>query len=235
MSAKNNLLWLWLGISFVVGLVVGGGGIYFVTGGMAAKTGYVSVYPPKASSVGNDWLVKLDGYAIRKSEFETGYKFYLSQIPEAQRVNINEAALKYQFLESLQAQYILTLKAIESGVLNTEEANFYVSYSLRDSIYKFYLNNSLPKDKNVFLPTKVQIEEYYRMYRPQFEKMGMKAEQIKKYAEQDIYNLNLQKWVMQFINSKKEEFKIEKNKENLDKIGISDTMPQLNLQNPIQK
>ncbi len=58
----------------------------------------------------------------------------------------------------------------------------------------------------------------------------MKADQIKRYAEQDIYNRKVQEWIAQFVASKKEEFKLEKNKEALEKLGISSTLPQLNLQ-----
>ncbi len=93
MNEKNNLI-IAIGLSFVVGLVIGGAIIFFAFGKKANAN--ISLYPTKASEVGNDWLVKIDGYAISKNEFEEGYKFFLSQIPEQQRINLpNESILKY--------------------------------------------------------------------------------------------------------------------------------------------
>ncbi len=64
----------------------------------------------------------------------------------------------------------------------------------------------------------------------QFEKMGLKAEQIKRYAEQDLYNRKLQEWLAAFVNTKRQEFKIEKNEDLMKKLGIPTVPPALNLQ-----
>ncbi|MGC8765248.1 MAG: hypothetical protein ACP5QT_05115, partial [Brevinematia bacterium] len=191
MSEKSSNFWLFVVVSFVCGLAIGVGAAFLITSiskkGVVAGEGSISLYPPKADSVKDDWLVKIDGYAIRKSEFEQGYKLFLSQVPESQRLNLpNESVLKYQFLENLQAQYILTIKALQDGIHKTDEGKFYINSAVRQAIYQLYLKNNLPKDENVFKPTKVELEEYYNRNRAQFEKLGMKADQIKRYAEQDI-------------------------------------------------
>ncbi len=227
MSEKNNLV-IAIGLSFVVGLVIGGAIIFFTFGKKANAN--ISLYPAKASEVGNDWLVKIDGYAISKNEFEEGYRFFLSQIPEQQRINLpNESILKYQVLENFISQYVLTVKALDSGIYNTPDSKLAVRLALRDTIYKLYLK-SMIKDESIFKPTKAEIEEYYMKNRQQFEKMGLKAEQIKAYAEQDLYNRKLQEWIAAFVTSKRQEFKIEKNEALMEKLGIPTVPPTVNLQ-----
>ncbi|MCX7820429.1 MAG: hypothetical protein N2258_01990 [Brevinematales bacterium] len=231
MNVKKELL-IPIGLSFIVGLVIGGAIIFFTFGKKANAN--ISLYPQKANEVGNDWLVKIDGYAISKSEFEEGYKFFLSQIPEQQRVNLpNESVLKYQVLENFITQYVLTVKALNSGIYNSPDSKLAIKLALRDAIYKLYLKSAI-KDESIFKPTKAEIEDYYMRNRAQFEKMGLKAEQIKMYAEQDLYNRKLQEWIATFVNSKRQEFKIEKNDALMEKLGIPTAPPTLNLQG-IQK
>jgi putative nucleotidyltransferase with HDIG domain len=57
---------------------------------------------------------------------------------------------------------------------------------------------------------------------------GLKAEQIKAYAEQDLYNRKLQEWIAAFVTSKRQEFKIEKNEALMEKLGIPTVPPTVN-------
>ncbi len=216
------------GISFLIGLVIGGAIIFFTYGKKASAN--ISLYPPKSSQVGSEWLVKIDGYAISKKDFDEAYKYLISQIPEQQRINLpNESLIKYQVLETLISQYVLVVKALNSGIYNSEENKMLINYAVRESIYKVYLNSAI-KDPAVFKPTKAQIEEFYVQNKDQFEKLGWKADQIKMYAEQQIYNKNLQEWMAKFVTSTKEEFKIEKNSNLMEKLGIPSTPPAVNPQ-----
>ncbi len=130
-------------------------------------------------------------------------------------------------LENFISQYVLTVKALNSGIYNTPDSKLAVRLALRDTIYKLYLK-SMIKDESIFKPTKAEIEEYYMKNRQQFEKMGLKAEQIKAYAEQDLYNRKLQEWIAAFVTSKRQEFKIEKNEALMEKLGIPTVPPTVN-------
>jgi hypothetical protein len=235
MSEKNSLLWAWIVVAFATGLVLGGGGVYLAKGGVSKKD-CISLYPPKAKEVGGDWLVKIDDYAIPKSEFEAGFKLLFSQIPESQRLNLpNEKTLKAQYLDSLQSEYVLTIKALKEGIQNSDEAKALINSSLRGAIYRLYLKKNSPQDESVFKPSKVEIEEYYAKNKAQFEKLGWKADQIRRYAEQDLAQRKMQEWIARFVMAKKEEFKIEKNKQLLEKIGVGDSLGIENIQPLPQK
>lgn len=221
--AEKKFGWWLMSLAFAIGLLAGGGIVYFLTSGKKGGN-TVSLYPPKAKEIaGKDWLVKIDDYVITKEEFETGYQILLSEIPESQRLNLpDENILKAQYLDTLQSEYVLTITALKEGLHKTPEANVLINSAIRGAIYRLYLKKNSPKDVSVFKPTKVEIEEYYMRNKSQFEKLGWKADQIKRYAEQDIAQKKIQEWVARFVLSKKEEFKIEKNKKLLEKLGISD-------------
>lgn len=222
MGEKKLDFWLFVAGAFVVGLLAGGGILLLTQGGGPVGKGVISLYPTKASAAGNDWLVKIDDYAITKAEFEEGYKYFLAQVPEAQRASLpDESVIKRQYFENLIAQYVIDIKALNDGIHKSPEGELLLKTALRQAIYQIYLQKNLPQDKSGFMPSKVEIDQYYMQNKAQFDKLGMKADQIKQYAIQEISQRKMQEWVATFIATKKESFKVQRNESLIQKDGLN--------------
>ncbi len=218
-NTLNSNVWLYVVIGFIVGVLIGGGVTLALRGGSVSGDS-ISLYPPKSSLVGGDWLIKIDDYAVTKSEFEEGYKYFLNQIPEQQRANLPPDT-KRLFFENLLSQYIINLKALKEGLPKTREGQLLLRTAIRQAIYQIYLTKNIPQDKNIFMPSQIEINDYYMRNKAQFDKLGLKSDQIKQYAIQELSQQKMQLWVQGFVAQAKESFKVERNNAQLKQLGIS--------------
>jgi len=215
----NSNIWLYVVLGFIAGILIGGGITLALRGG-STPGDTISLYPPKSSAVGNDWLIKIDDYAVTKSEFEEGYKYFMSQIPEQQRASLPPDT-KRLFFENLLSQYIINLKALKEGLPKTREGQLLLRTAIRQAIYQIYLTKNIPQDKSIFMPSQIEINDYYMRNKAQFDKLGMKSDQIKQYAIQELSQQKMQMWVQGFVAQAKESFKVERNNDQLEQVGIS--------------
>ncbi len=216
MDEKKLNLWMFLVISFIVGIVIGGGLVFILKGGSTGADS-VSLYPPKS---GSDWLIKIDDYVITKSEYEEGFKYFLNQIPEAQRANLPPDTKKLYF-DNLLSQYIITIKALNEGLAKSKEGQLLLKTAIRQAVYQIYISKNLPADKSAFYPSKIEIDDYYLKNKAQFDRMGLKTDQIKQYATQELSQQKMQLWVQGFVAQMKENFKVLRNNDLLQQEGIS--------------
>ncbi len=215
--------WQYYAISLFIGIILGGGIMMLLKGGGFGGRG-VDPYPPRASAVGGDWLAKIDDYAISKADFEEGYKFFMNQIPAQQRMQLpDESVIKKQYFDTLVGQYIVTIKALNEGLAGSREGQLLLKTALRQAIYQIYLNKNIPQDPSVFAPSKAEIDQYNRQYSSQFDKLGLNAEQRRQYATQEISQRKMQAWAAEFINQIRENYKVQRNPDMMNKIGISQT------------
>ncbi|NPV01004.1 MAG: peptidyl-prolyl cis-trans isomerase [Brevinematales bacterium] len=215
---------LYIIIAFVVGLGAGFGLTKLLGGAVSGgiKTDKIMVQLNKTSDVGSDWLVKIDDYAISKSEFEDSYNLLKSTSPQFAGLSPqDEAKLKWQYFESMIDEYIVTLQAVNKGNMNIKTANLLINSSARQSIYTLYLKDNLPLESS-FNPTDQEIEQFYQQYKDQFKKSGYNAEQIKQVAIENVKKLKLQQWMMSFITHIKEGYKIERNFDAMKALGITE-------------
>ncbi|OHD55009.1 MAG: hypothetical protein A2Y33_03320 [Spirochaetes bacterium GWF1_51_8] len=225
-ESKNNNMVLFIIIAFVVGIGAGAGGMMLFGGaggpGGAVKSDKIYIHLAKASEVGADWLVKIDDYAISKSEFNDLFTLIKSTSPQFQNITPEQdAQLKYQYFESLIDEFIVTLQAVNKGNIDIKTANLLIDQSARQSIYTLFLKNNMPIESS-FNPTEQEIEAFYQQYKDQFKQSGMNAEQIKQVSVENIKKLKLQQWMMSFVTHIKEGYKIERNFDALKELGISE-------------
>ncbi len=213
-------------IAFAVGAAVGFLGARLFggssTSGGIVKSDKIMVQLNKASEVGNNWLVKIDDYAISKAEFEDSYNLLKSTSPQFAGLSPqDEAKLKWQYFESMIDEYIVTLQAVNKGNMNVKTANLLINSSARQSIYTLYLKDNLPVESS-FNPTPQEIEQFYQQYKNEFKKSGYNAEQIKQVATENVKKMKLQQWMMSFISHIKEGYKIERNFDAMKTLGITE-------------
>lgn len=228
MAEKNSNLWLFIVGALIIGVLAGGGTTFLLlkTNKVSDTLDVQSILPVKANNSVSDWLVKIDDYIITKSEFEDGFQYYMTQIPDSQRANLpSESVIKRQFLDNLIAQYVINLKAINEGIPASKEGQFLLKAALRQAIYSIYLQKSIPQDKSAFTPTKIELDQIYKQYEQQFNQRGWNADQRKQYMNQvvapQLSQQKLQNWVSEFVGIAKENYKIKRNEELILKEGIT--------------
>lgn len=217
--AKIKESWQVYAITLMIGIIIGGAIIFLVKGGSGFSAGGINPYPQKSSEVGGDWLVKIDDYAISKAEFDNGLQMYMSQLPAEYRGR--EGLFKKEYFDSLIGQYVITIKALNEGFLNDKENMILMKTALRSVIQNYYIQKNAPKDPSAFMPSKMEIDQFNMQYSAQFDKMGYSAEQRKQAAVQELQKRNFQKWAIDFMNQTKENYKIQRNNDELTKLGIS--------------
>ncbi len=223
MDNKKMNLWMFLVIAFIAGILIGGGTAYILKGG-ASGSGYINLYPPKS---GSEWLVKIDDYVITKADFEEGYKYLLSQIPPERQNNLPPDTKK-QYFESMINQYIMTIKALNEGILKSPVNSVILDNYIRQVLAQLYIQKNLPLDKSSFVPSKMEMDEFYNQHKAELDRAGMKSDQLKQVIVQEIERQKQQVWLQQFMAQVRETIKIQRNNDLLQQEGIS-MQPQNNL------
>jgi hypothetical protein len=217
----NKNIWLYLTGALIAGILIGGGVVYFVSGGLGGN-GNLSLYPPKSSP---DWLAKIDDYVITKADFEAGYQQVLSQIPEEKRPFIRPD-MKKQYFESLLKEYILCIKALNDGVQKVPENQIVLKSYIRQLLSNMYLQKNAPADKSVFMPSKMEVDAYFAQNKADLDKSGMKSDQLKQYIVQVLGRQKEQAWIESVVSTVKETIKVERNNSGLLQEGVTADSPQ---------
>jgi hypothetical protein len=216
--AKIKESWQIYAITLMIGIVLGGA-VIFAVKGSGFSAGGINPYPQKSSEVGGDWLVKIDDYAISKAEFDNGLQIYLSQLPAEYRGREN--LFKKEYFDSLIGQYVITIKALNDGFLNDKENQLLIKTALRSVIQNYFIQKNAPKDPSAFMPSKLEIDQFNVQYSSQFDKLGYSADQRRQAAVQELQKRNFQKWAVDYMNQVKENYKIQRNNDELNKLGIN--------------
>ena len=222
----NPMAAVFMAISLIVGAGIGGGVVLLLKSGskvsIAAGSGLgvIDLFPAKASEVGDNWVVKIDDYAVTKSEYEDGvkeafklYKAQYDQLPAEQKAQIpmpEENAFKKQYMDLLLNQYIVTLKAFSDGVFSSKSSQILLKSSIRQALIQLYMQQKVT-DQSIFIPSKVEIDQYYKQNKAQFDSTGASATQIKEYINQTLSRQKLQEWQAQFLAQSKEGVKVIRN------------------------
>jgi hypothetical protein len=215
----------------VVGALVVGGligaGIVLLAGGSskirsASGQGVVNLFPEKSTAVGNEWVVKIDDYAVSKKDFEEAakeafkaYRQQYDQLPAEQKAQIpmpDDSNFKKLYLEEIIKQNIVTLKAFTDNDFKAKVTPAMLSMMMRQALVQLYVQSKMP-DQTAFIPSKVEIDQYYKQNKEQFDKTGASATQIKDYITQQLARQKLQVWQNEFLQQAKEGFKITRNPE----------------------
>ncbi len=167
-----------------------------------------------------DWIVKIESNVIGKEEFDNGFQYLLSQVPENQKATVDEKTMKKQYLNGVLMQNIVLMQAMEDDLFSSDDANIVLKSALRQTIYQIYLNKALPKDKQRFTPTDDEINKYYEQNKERLLQMGLNADQIKQYASQELSQQKIQVWVQEYLEKLKENYRIKRNQDAMKKEGL---------------
>ncbi len=219
MSSEKKNLWIILIIAaFIVGI---GGGILLgslLKGNSGSGKGMISLYPPAGAQAKGKWLAKIDNYVITQSEFDA----ILAQIPEEQMAMYGDPAMvKKMLFNQLIDQYVILIEAKKSNVLEDEKTKSTLSAALRQAVYQIYMEKQV-KDPSKFTISKVEEEQLYKQYGPTLRERGLNATQIREYLQQEGQKKKFQDWMQQVVNEARDQYKIQKNTELLNKQGLGD-------------
>ena len=167
-----------------------------------------------------DWIIKIENYNISQKEYDSGYKYFMSQIPEGQKPMVDEKTLKKQYLNNLLIQYVVLIQAMQDDLFGSDDASLVLRSAIRQAVYQIYLNKALPKDKDRFNPTEEEINKYYTQNKDRFYQMGLNADQIRQYATQELSQQKIQLWVAEYLEKLKENYRIKRNSDALKSEGL---------------
>lgn len=223
MPEKKSLpLILWIAIAFVVGGAAGVGTMLLIN--HSAKSASIALYPPTVRQAGRDWVVAIDDYAIPKVDYEEGYGLFMSQISQMvaqqQQPMPDAAYLKQMYLDNLINTYVVTIKALDDGLLDKPENVAILGAAMRDAISKIYLQSQFPADQMAFMPSKIEEDQYYQQNKDQFAKLGLSSDQIRAYIRQEVSQKKLQIWMDQVLSEVKSGYKVKRNNDVLGQLGV---------------
>lgn len=243
--AKDNKSVLMI-VLIIAGLLLGGGLGFIIArstgsstdGSSVASSGSgntkkqpsINLYPSTLDEVGDDWIVTIDDYAFRFTDFEESYELMESQISQliVQYYGIapNESQMKEVYLEQIIPSYVLAIKALDEGVMEDEETVELLKNAIIQSLGTIYLEDILPEDEDYFTPTNLEIEEYYSLYKDQLleykNAYGLTAAELKELVSAQVQQQKLQIWQEEIVQEAKEEYKVKKNSDKLEALGITD-------------
>lgn len=241
--AKDNKNVLMI-ILIVVALVIGGGIGFIITKSVSPasesegttagnrtteKAPSIELYPPSIEEVEDDWIVTIDDYAFRFTDFEESYELMESQISQLivqyYGISPTESQMKEVYLEQLIPTYVLAIKALDEGIMEDEENRELLQSAIIQSLGTLYLETIIPEDDDYFTPTNLEIEEYYTLYKDQLLEYktayGLTATELKELVSAQVQQQKLQLWQEEIIEQAKEEYKVKKNTDKMDDLGIS--------------
>jgi hypothetical protein len=182
--------------------------------------GWVNLLPDKAVSLSNDWIVQIDDYAISKTDYDASvkeaFKTYCAQydnLPENQKMTVpvpDEKEFRKLYVEELIKQNIITLQALSDPEFTNKIGSATVLMMLRQALVQLYVQSRMP-EQSYFLPTKDEIDQYYKQNQEQFDKTGASATQIKDYITQVLARQKLQTWQNEFYVKIKEVYRVKRN------------------------
>jgi hypothetical protein len=174
----------------------------------------------KSKGEGGEWLAKVEDYVITKKEFDESFAFFLDQLPEGQKVLMDESAYKRQYLNELVMQYAVLAQAMQEELLADEDTVLLLRSAIRQAIYKLYISKSIPKDQSRFMPSEQEISQYYNQNKDKLTQMGLSAEQMKRYIAQQLAGQKIQLWAADFLDKTKEKHSVKRNEALLKKEGL---------------
>ncbi len=224
-------------LSLVLGLLVGGLTVFFVSTGLnqsfsaSKNSSVISLYPKTADTVQKDWLVKIDNYVIPKKEFEELYDYTLQTLKK-QGANLSqmpsEGVIKGQLLESLISQYAIVVQALKDGIVAEKDSHQLLEMQLRQAIQQLYLQKLMPTDRSQFMPSKVEINQFYEQNKSELAKRGYSSQQVKQLANEELFKRKTQIWIQKTVEEVKEKYKIERNTALIKQLGINTDLPTQN-------
>ncbi len=167
-----------------------------------------------------DWIIKIENFNISQKEYDEGYQYFMSQIPEGQKPMVDEKTIKKQYLNNLLIQYVVLIQAMQDDLFGSDDTSIVLRSAIRQAVYQIYLNRALPKDKQRFNPTEEEINKYYTQNKDRFYQMGLNADQIRQYATQELSQQKIQLWVAEYLEKLKENYRIKRNSDVLKTEGL---------------
>ncbi len=208
-------------MGIVIGLVVGVGCMMAIPKKSVSEG--ISIDLPEASSLKDDYLVKVENYAISVEDFTNAYEVVKKNMPPQQReaVLANESAARAEILETMINQYAVVATAMEEGFLEDPANMQLFRNAAYQALFNLYISQNIPSDSNVFAASQPEIDQIYAQYGAQFRANGMNAQQIQEYIVAQVSQQKQQRWMIEFVTKIKEGYRVERNAKAIEELKIS--------------
>lgn len=193
------------------------------------------LYPPEKSEVGDDWVITVDDYAYRWSEFETLYdalETQLSQLAVLSGLEPTREMLQYIYLEELLPYFIFAVKAVDEGLAEMSESRDMARSAVYQLLANIYLQSAMPSEE-YFYPTDDEVQEYYELYESQIIASGYTEEVGKEYIFMQLAQSYYQTWQDELVATLKEERSVKKNRSLLNNTDLEPDI--LRAANPVKE
>ncbi len=208
----------------IIGLIVAsflvGGAMGFLVSGsnVSSTSSSISSYLNDLEKpiLGGDVIVHIEGpngrsLDIYRKDFEREYELVLRSTGASDSqlaLLMRDKEYKKNFLESIIAEYLVYLKARSENIENTDNGKIVLRLAARQGLQNLLYQKVLLK--NLKEPTEADIDKAYRKYRAEFRKRGITANQAVQIIKGELLRQQLLLAQRNFINSLKEEFRIER-------------------------
>lgn len=193
-------------LSFILmaaALIVGLGGGYALSFliGPADSSGNITFELENEESVGDDWVLTVDDFAFRMSDFNNIFDLTADSLSNTYVMYGEEPttlALKGAVIQELAMYYMLTVDAIEEGIFDDAAYESYLKYIIMQGVGQIYaslyMEDMYPEDATYFDPTEDEINEVFAEYRTEFMNSGMTSAEIEEYITYTLQQEAYETW-----------------------------------------
>ncbi|MBN2040940.1 MAG: SurA N-terminal domain-containing protein [Spirochaetes bacterium] len=170
------------------------------------------------SSTSGEWVAKISGEKITADEFDQFYYAQHKSIYNESDENIDKRAEdpnelrnnpllnKGEFLENLIRQRLVYNKAVKEGILDNKEVEALVEMAKEAVVVGYFVKEKFKDEISV---TDEEVAKVYASQKARFK--GAPIDQAEQYIRQQLGQQKLQKKLRDFVESLRDEEKIEKN------------------------
>ncbi len=153
-----------------------------------------------STNTNDDWIVSIDGVYIGRNEFEEGYRYFQSQIPQDQRSKLpGDSEMRKMYLNNMIYQDLVVMQALNDGKVWTPGFDLVLKRMLYQAVYQLYLSEIIPRE--AVTPTETEINEFYKN---NSNSLLMYSDQMKReYAVKTLSEQKIKQWIYNRVESYK--------------------------------
>lgn len=145
------------------------------------------------SSNDSNWLLEINGVKFPTKGLEIGLETLENNLKKSDISKVEQQQLKARFVQTYIDQSAILAHSYKE-LLENPEIDILLQEFLRQAATQFWLENQMKKDPSAIVPSQDDINKYYQENSERLLRLGLSANQIKSYTEQELRQKKLQEW-----------------------------------------